>query len=100
MTALESQRVRLHNLQGSVNLVGVPTDVRGALQRTMEVESLIGLHDINPNFTAAARLVRVVSTPLAAEAVTAAVAAVSGAPLGAARATGLGAQHEGPRTKP
>ena len=62
MTALESQRVRLHNLQSSVNLVGVPTDVRGALQRTMEVESLIGLHDINPNFTAAARLAIVVAT--------------------------------------
>ena len=39
-------------------------DVRGALQRTMEVESLIGLHDINPHFTPASRLVRVVSTPL------------------------------------
>ena len=63
MTATESQRVRLQNLQGSVNLQGVPFDTCGALQRTMEVEALIGLHDINPSFVPASRLVRVVSTP-------------------------------------
>ena len=64
VTAIESQRVRLQSLQSSVNFQGVPTDTRGALQRSMEVEALIGLHDINPSFQPAARQVRVVSTPL------------------------------------
>ena len=67
MTAFESQRVRLQNLQGSVNLQGVPSDTRGALQRTIEVEALIGLHDINPLYAASSlallRIVRAATTP-------------------------------------
>ena len=63
-TVIEAQRVRLQSLQSSVNMVGVPQDVQTALKRTMEVESLIGLHDINPSFAPASRMVRVVSTPL------------------------------------
>lgn len=51
-----------------MDLGDLPLDVRGAMERGMQVEAVIGLQDINPSFTAAAlaaaQTVRVIVTPL------------------------------------
>ena len=52
---LDAQRVRLEQLRGSVDLTGLAPDVRGGLMRGMEIESIVGLNDINPDFTPAAQ---------------------------------------------
>ena len=61
---LAAQRSRLQELRSSVELGDLPSDVRGAMERSMQVEAVMGLQDINPSFTSAAQTVRIIATPL------------------------------------
>ena len=47
-----------------MELGDLPSDVRGAMERSMQVEAVMGLQDINPSFTSAAQTVRIIATPL------------------------------------
>ena len=61
---LAAQRTRLQELRSSVNLAELPTDVRGAFERNVQVEAVAGLLDISPGFVSAASTVRIICTPL------------------------------------